>query len=277
MLVTVTVMSAAVLFCSRMSLWYGPVPISLTRLNERSVEISENMTARLLSEGQFLHPADDITFYIREISPVGELRNIFLSDTRDPEASMTYTAREALLIRGDKAPTLLMFDGMAQRFEAGGKLLSVTRFEDFVFSLDGLVDTIASGRRRPDELSTRALLVASEATQSITGVSRSALVAEAHERISNSLNGIVAPLIGFAALLIGGFSRFGVWRQIFVAIFALIAVQMLTQMGQGMVQKDASWWLAAYIGPVFGIALGAGMLALAANPALMNMRWKVST
>ena len=252
------------------------VPISLTRLNERTIEISENMTARLLSEGQFLHPADDITFYIREISPVGELRNIFLSDTRDPEASMTYTAREALLIRGETAPTLLMFDGMAQRFETDGKLLSVTRFEDFVFSLDGLVDTIASGRRRPDELPTPVLLVASERTQSITGVSRSALIAEAHERISNSLNGLVAPLIGFAALLMGGFSRFGVWRQIFVAILALIAVQMLTQMGQGIVQKDASWWLVGYIGPAFGIALGVGMLALAANPALMNIRRKVS-
>ena len=252
------------------------VPISLTRLNERTIEISENMTARLLSEGQFLHPADDITFYIREISPVGELRNIFLSDTRDPEASMTYTAREALLIRGETAPTLLMFDGMAQRFETDGKLLSVTRFEDFVFSLDGLVDTIASGRRRPDELPTPVLLVASERTQSITGVSRSALIAEAHERISDSLNGLVAPLIGFAALLMGGFSRFGVWRQIFVAIFALIAVQMLTQMGQGIVQKDATWWLAAYIGPVFGVALAVGMLALAANPRLLKFRQKVS-
>lgn len=252
------------------------VPISLTRLNERTIEISENMTARLLSEGQFLHPADDITFYIREISPVGELRNIFLSDTRDPEASMTYTAREALLIRGETAPTLVMFDGMAQRFETDGKLLSVTRFEDFVFSLDGLVDTLASGRRRPDELPTPVLLIASERTQSITGVSRSALIAEAHERISNSLNGLVAPLIGFAALLMGGFSRFGVWRQIFVAILALIAVQMLTQMGQGIVQKDASWWLVGYIGPAFGIALGVGMLALAANPAPMNIRRKVS-
>ena len=251
------------------------VPISLTRLNERTTEISENMTARLLSEGRFLHPADDVTFYIREISPVGELKNIFLSDTRDPEASMTYTAREALLIRGDTAPTLLMFDGMAQRYETDGKLLAVTRFEDFVFSLDGLVDIISSGRRRPDELSTRELLSASSATQAATGVSRSALIAEAHERISNSLNGLVAPIIGFAALLIGGFSRFGVWRQIFVAIFALIAVQMLTQMGQGIVQKDAGWWLAAYIGPSFGVALGVGMLALAANPSLMNIKRKV--
>ena len=152
----------------------------------------------------------------------------------------------------------------------------MTRFEDFVFSLDGLVDTFSSGRRRPGELSTQVLLAASEATQALTGVSKSALIAEAHERISNSLNGLIAPLIGFAALLMGGFSRFGVWRQILVAIFALIAVQTLTQMGQGIVQKDANWWLAAYIGPSFGVALGVGMLALAANPALMNMRRRVS-
>ena len=123
------------------------VPISLSRLNVRTAEISENMTARLLTEGRFLHPADGVTFYIREISPLGELRNIFLSDTRDDGVAVTYTAREALLIRGATAPTLVMIDGMAQRYEEAERNLSVTRFEDFAFNLEGLVDAISSGKR----------------------------------------------------------------------------------------------------------------------------------
>lgn len=248
------------------------VPISLSRLSERTAEISENMTARLLTEGQFLHPAEGVTFYIREISPVGELRNIFLSDARDPDVSVTYTAREALLIRGERAPTLVMVDGMSQRYAAEGRNLSVTRFDDFAFDLEGLVDTFTADRKRPQELSTGALLRASEETQKLTATSRSVLVAEAHERIGNSLNGLVAPLIGFATLLLGGFSRFGIWRQIIGAIFALIAVQMLTRMGQDIVQDNAEMWLAAYFGPGFGLFLGFGLLALAANPAWLRLR-----
>lgn len=248
------------------------VPISLSRLNERTAEISENMTARLLSEGRFLHPSDGVTFYIREISPVGELRNVFLSDARNPDVTLTYTAREALLIRGETAPKLLMFDGMVQRFETDERLLSVTRFEDFAFDLEGLVEAISPSKRRPQELFTGRLLEASEATQALTRSSRSELIAEAHERIGNSLNGLIAPLIGFATLLVGGFSRFGIWRQIIGAIFALIVVQMLTRMGQDTVQGNGDLWPAAYVGPVSGLLLAFGMLTLAAHPALFRRR-----
>ena len=246
------------------------VPVSLSRLSDRSVEISENMTARLLTEGQFIHPADGITFYVREISPRGELKNIFLSDTRANDRRLTYTAREALLIRGETAPTLLMIDGMAQAYDTEDRRLVVTRFADFVFNLDGMIDAPATARRRPNELSTPILFEASEATQALARAPKSVLIAEAHERIGNALNGLVAPMIGFAALLLGGFSRFGLWRQIMGAIIALIVVQMLTRAGQGVVQGDASLWPLAYLGPVVGLIMAFALLFLASRPALLK-------
>ena len=133
-------MFGAVIFILGSILAHILVPISLSRLSDRSIEISENMTARLLTEGQFLHPAEGITFYVREISSRGELKNIFLSDTRADDRRMTYTAREALLIRGENAPTLLMIDGMAQAFDTRDRRLSITRFDDFVFDLEGLIE-----------------------------------------------------------------------------------------------------------------------------------------
>lgn len=248
------------------------VPISSARLSDRTQEISENMTARLLSEGRFLHPVDGVTFYIREITPVGVLTNIFLSDSRDADRRVTYTAREALLVRGETAPNLVMIDGMAQVYDTGSRRLSVTRFDDFAFDLEGLVDAVTSGRRSPNELPTPMLFSASRATQELTGSSRARLLAEAHERISNALNGLVAPLIGFAALLVGGFSRFGVWRQIMGAIVALIFVQMLTQAGQGAVESDESAWPLAYVGPLVGFLLAMLLLLIADRPTLL--RWR---
>jgi lipopolysaccharide export system permease protein len=230
------------------------------------------MTARLLTEGQFIHPAEQVTFYIREISPQGELLNIFLSDARDDDTKVTYTAREALLIRGDDAPTLIMFDGMAQSLDTQTRLLSVTRFENFAFDLSGLVELGGIGRIRPQELSTGVLLRASETTQALTGASRNTLVSEAHERFGNALNGLVAPLVGFAALLLGGFSRFGVWRQIIGAIGALIIIQMITRIGQDIVQSNASMWPAAYLGPFVGVLLAAALLELACRPGLLRRR-----
>ncbi|AZQ67698.1 LPS export ABC transporter permease LptF [Silicimonas algicola] len=248
------------------------VPISTARLTERTAEISENMTARLLSEGRFLHPADGVTFYIREITPLGSLSNIFLSDSRTEGRTVTYTAREALLIRGEDAPSLVMIDGMAQVYDEASRRLSVTRFDDFAFDLEGLVEGISGDRRRPAELSTLALLAATPETQELTRSSRATLIAEAHERFSNALNGLVAPLIGFSALLVGGFSRFGVRRQILGAIFALIIVQMVTQAGQGAVQGDERMWPFAYAGPLLGLFMAWGLLLLAARPTLLRLR-----
>ncbi len=248
------------------------VPMSTARLSDRTAEISENMTARLLSEGRFLHPADGVTFYIREITPLGALSNIFLSDSRDPARRVTYTAREALLVRGENAPSLVMIDGMAQVYGTASRRLSVTRFDDFAFDLEGLVSGIAGNRRSPNELTTVELFAASEETLAQTHTSRARLIAEAHERISNAFNGLVAPLIGFAALLVGGFSRFGVWRQIMGAIAALILVQMITQAGQGVVQNDETAWPLAYVGPAFGFVLAMALLLLADRPMLL--RWR---
>lgn len=253
------------------------VPISSARLADRTAEISENMTARLLSEGRFLHPADGVTFYIREITPLGALSNIFLSDSRDPDRRVTYTAREALLVRGETAPSLVMIDGMAQAYNQESRRLSVTRFDDFAFDLAGLVEGVSSGKRHPNEITTAALFEASEETQAVTGTSRARLIAEAHERISNALNGFVAPLIGFAALLVGGFSRFGIWRQIVGAILALIVVQMLTQAGQGAVRGDETAWPLAYAGPAFGFLMAMGLLLIADRPGLFNRRRRRAT
>ena len=253
------------------------VPISQARLSDRSAEIAENMTARLLSEGQFLHPADGVTFYIREISSVGVLENVFLSDARMSGRTITYTAREALLVRGDDSPKLIMIDGMAQSFDDASRRLSVTRFEDFAFDLDGLVDGVSSGRRNAGELPTPMLLAADPTTVELTGSTRDRLIAEAHERFSDALNALIAPLIGFAALMVGGYSRFGVWRQIMGAIGALIIVQMVTQAGQGAVRNDANLWPLAYTGPLFGLAIGLFLLLISARPALFKRRRRAAS
>ena len=248
------------------------VPISQARLSDRSAEIAENMTARLLTEGRFLHPADGVTFYIREISSVGVLQNIFLSDARDPDRSITYTAREALLVRGESSPSLVMIDGMAQGFDESTRRLSVTRFQDFAFDLDGLVDSGTVKRRGAGQLPTPMLLAADRTAQELTGSTPNQLIAEAHERFSDSLNALFAPLIGFAALMVGGYSRFGVWRQIIGAIVALIIVQMVSQAGQGAVRTDAMRWPLAYAGPLFAMLIGLGLLQISASPALFRRR-----
>ena len=71
------------------------VPASNSALADRQEEIARNISARFLKDGQFLHPANGVTFYIRDITPAGELKDIFLSDQRGGNQESIYTARNA--------------------------------------------------------------------------------------------------------------------------------------------------------------------------------------
>ena len=242
------------------------VPASRGSLAARTAEISQNVSARFLKDGQFLHPAAGITVYIREVAASGELLDLFLADDRDPAARVSYTAKKALFVRAADGPKLLMVDGMVQVLQADTQRLSVTRFADFTYDMAGLIAVPGPQDRTVDELSTAELLAASDAVQRETGESHAALLFEAHSRIAQPFTATAAALIGFASLLLGAFSRFGLWRQILVAIALLLAVQGLQTLTTGAGITREGGWVLAYLPPLLGIAIAAFELWLSQRP-----------
>ena len=242
------------------------VPASRSTLALRTAEISQNVTARFLNDGQFMHPAKGITLYIREITPNGELSDVFLSDERAAGRRMLYTATRALLVRGDAGPKLIMIDGMMQALDPEGRRLSLTRFADFTYDIGTLLSDGRGPRRTLDELSTAALLAAPEALQEETGETRAAFLYEGHNRIAQPFLGTAAALIGFAALMQGTFSRFGLWRQVGLAIGLLIVVQTINTSAASAALQDARAWPLTYLAPLVGMALAAALLAWSQRP-----------
>ena len=248
------------------------VPASRAELADRKVEIAEDITARLLTEGQFLHPASGITFYIRSISALGELNDVYLSDARDPQRRTTYTAKRALLVPGDDGPKLVMFDGMAQTLHAAGKRLFTTSFEDSVYDIAGLISGGGRTRTKIEELSTPALLMATPEDLERTGKDRAEFLYEGHARIAQPFLAVAGALIGFSALLIGGFSRFGVWRQILLAIVLLIVLQLLDNAVADIARRDAARWPVVYAPPVLGTLLALAMMWVSTHPHVFRRR-----
>ena len=81
---------------------------------------------------------------------------------------------------------------------------------------------------------------------------------------------------GSAALLVGGFSRFGLWRQIFGGIVALIVLKSFDNAMAGLVRREAAPWLATYASSVVGLALAGALLWIAAPPGLLSRRRRVA-
>ncbi len=242
------------------------VPASREMIVSERAAMSENITARYLTSGQFTHPSKGVTLYIREISASGELLDLFLADDRAAANRTTYTARKALFARGDAGPKLIMFDGMAEMLDRKTDRLSITRFADFTYDLGALLTGSVATNRTAAELSTAELLWPTDAIATETGETRDALLYDGHNRFAEPLTATAVALIGFSALLLGGFSRFGLWRQVALAVVLLVIIQAIATVATEQGTRLAHGWLLAYAAPVTGLSLAVCMLWWSGRP-----------
>lgn len=244
------------------------IPASLSQLENRKVEVSRNVTAKLLTEGEFLHPAPGVTVYIREITPEGELRNVFLSDRRRRDAPITYTSTQAYLVQEGGGTKLVMLDGLAQTLRRNGLRLFTTHFDDFSYDISALVSDDVIDIDNVGYTSTPRLIADPQGVAERTGASMGQVVSELHNRFAQTFLCVIAALIGFATLLQGSYSRFGVWRQILVAFVLLVGVKLIESLVAGPVLANAALWPMIYVPSLVGAAVAVLLLWLAAHPEI---------
>ena len=239
------------------------VPLSRTALAERGEELSRDITARFLQEGEFLHPGRGVTVYVREITERGELLGLFLQDRRSAATQTSYTAAQAFLVRADNdgATRLVMLNGMAQTLDVATRDLIVTRFDDFAYDLAGLAGG-RTGERRPDprELFTPTLLAASAETQALTGDDVAELRYEGHVRFAEAIFAFALPLMALGFLMLGGYSRLGLWRQILGAVIAAILLTLLSNIAENEALRNERLWWVSYVPPLLTLLLAAGLV-----------------
>lgn len=261
-----------IVFLMASALHHILLPMALQQLSERETEISQNATSRLLTEGTFLHPSKSVTFYAREISEDGVLRDVFLSDRRKPEEGVIYTAAEAYLLRNQNITTLIMLDGMAQRLSTETNRLSTAKFRDFSFDISALVRNDTSQALRARNMTTPMLMTPWEPLAKETRQRVGDIAEEFHARFAEPLFCVVAAMIGFTTLLVGGYSRFGVWREVFVAFGLLLMIDGIGSTLQNPVRDEARLWPLLYLPTVCGALLSLGMIWYVARPRWLRRK-----
>ncbi len=235
------------------------VPASLAEINKRQAELSRDMTARFLREGEFIHPASGITFFVGDVTPDGLLEDVFLEDRREDGETTVYNAQRALLVREGDAVNLVMLGGMAQTLSSDGTQLATTGFSDLLIDVTQYVTPPTDRAARPDEMTSWAILTSQ--TELPTAAKRLL-----HERFGQSLLALVAALVGASSLLTGGFSRFGLWRQIGLAVGLLIVIKLIDNTALNAAINSPLGGALAYAGPLAGLALTVLLLWYAARP-----------
>ena len=242
------------------------LPASISQLAQREVEVSRNVTARLLTEGSFLHPTDGVTFYIRQIDSDGTLNDVFLSDRRAPSVNVTYTGAKAYLVRDGSSASLIMVDGLAQREDTVTHKLSTTKFADFSYDISTLVKMNDGRSRNIRAIPTMELIRDGDSIAATEEFTRGQLTAELHQRVARATICLAVAMIGFSTLMLGSFSRFGVWRQALLAFVLLILLEILRGLVTAPVEEDPRLWPLIYLPTILGLAVAALFLRFASRP-----------
>ncbi|WP_038078208.1 LPS export ABC transporter permease LptF [Thioclava pacifica] len=242
------------------------VPAAKARLADRQQQVSQNMTAKFLTEGTFQHPASGITIYIRRISDLGELYDVFLSDRRNPKAHTIYTSEKALIVKTETGPKLIMFEGMAETLRPDTGRLDVTRFSNFTYDIGSFLSGGKARKPSLEEMMTPELIKGGAAIAALGEGVEPRVRLELARRIAQPLLAPIAALIGFAALMMGTFSRFGMWRQMTLAIGGLIFVQVLQNAAESAANRDPTLWPLLYVPAVGGAVIALFMLWWSGRP-----------
>jgi lipopolysaccharide export system permease protein len=242
------------------------VPKSLEQLRFSENEISGTLSAKLLREGEFMNPSEGVTFYIREITPEGVLKDVFLSDRRNADRATTYSSVDGFLVNEPTGPKLVMVNGIAQALNTETRKLTTTKFTDFAYNISDLIDAPGALFKPLDQRSTAELYFATDLVSKATAQTPGRILEEVHGRFNQPILCVVAALIGFSTLLVGGFSRFGVGRQIIGAILLLVLVKLVESIVTDPIRANANLWPLVYAQSVFGLGVSILMLRLAARP-----------
>lgn len=243
-------------------------PASVDQLERRQAEVAGDVTAQLLNEGEFLHPSKGVTVYIGRIDLDGTLHEVFVSDRRDKANPTSYSSTTAYLVNNDAGIHLVMLDGVALRLDQQGRTLSSTLFDDASYDISELTNKGDLNQQSLEAIATLDLITNIDGLAASTAYSRGQLIEELHQRFSWIAICIAVAMAGYSTLMLGSFSRFGLWPQIFGAFTILVLLEGVRGFVSPVVIDDPRLWVLLYLPAVAGLAISSLFLLFAGRPLI---------
>jgi len=231
------------------------VPASQTMLGQRLADFRSDFAKTLIKEGQFIHPANGVTLFIKDTSKAGEMAGLFLSDRRDEANPVIYTAQKALLLQDEDGIRIVMFDGNIQYLPDASTRLSTVHFDQFSYDLGSLLAAPVAHSRTPFQRFLPELLWPTETMLASGPWSKADFVAEANHKLAMPLSALVLPLISLGAILAGGFRRGGFMGRVVGAVMLGLFVQAGLGISKTMVQSNAALFPIIYLPVLIGLAI----------------------
>ena len=235
------------------------VPLSRAHLDFRKEEISKDIVSRLISDGSFLHPVENMTIFVSSVNSNGEFQDIFIHDQRSNERDLTYIATRAVLVREKNQSHLVLFNGLIQTLDLKSQTLSHVGFESLAYELTQLVSAESKQLMNIDNYGIKELFTANNELLKVLKKSKTEVHFEVHDRLLKPFHCILYVLLSAVIMTIGGHSRFGVMRQIFLSVIVIAIFNVLATNGLTLLRRDSSNWFFAYLPVLIGFSMICGL------------------
>ena len=135
------------LICSLFTGLVGHIvsPISLIKLKAYVTERRADLVSILIQEGSFNQIDGGLTFHISKRQAGGILSGILISDERDKDSSIIYTAREGILSRTEKGSFLQLTDGEIQQTNRKNDTVTLIKYQSYLFDLSSFSGKKSNG------------------------------------------------------------------------------------------------------------------------------------
>ncbi len=174
-------------------------PASLAALREIVTFVRADVIAALVQDGGFRSVDQGLTMHIRQKAPDGSFRGIFVSDDRNPNETVQYSATKGVLLQRGSNSFLVLQNGDLIRQDGVGGETNVVDFETYALDLSQLGPPNANAVYKARERSTLYLLEPDPSDSAITP-DAARVVFELHNRITAPLYTLVFGLVALAFL-----------------------------------------------------------------------------
>jgi lipopolysaccharide export system permease protein len=205
-----------------LNLWVQPA--AYRQIRDTLSTASTDLASSLVREGQFMHHADGLTTFARQVNG-SQMRDLLIADSRNPQQVSTYIAKKGYIAQMEGTPAIVMSDGHVEQLSSNGTM-DMLKFDQSTFDLAPFISDQKSVILKESDRYLPELFYP-DMTNYYDSANVKRLLAEGHARISAPLLDIAMALIAIYAVLGGDFSRRGYSLRIGLATAAALVLRLL--------------------------------------------------
>ncbi len=246
----------AVMIGFALSLYF--LPRAYRDFKDLEFDVRNDFAGLLLREGAFTTMALNVTVYVRQRDPSGDLVGILVHDGRKPDEPSTIIAERGRLAISEEGPRVVLVNGTRQELDRTSGRLRFLYFDRYSVDLGRVAQRTGARWREPRERYLHELFRAP--LDENDRQNRARLLAEGHNRLMTPLLSMTFALVALAALLSGEFNRRGQASRLVAAIVAAVVLQTSSIAIQNLVTKWPSLAPLIYVVALTPMALAAWWL-----------------